>query len=100
MILSTAQYQIVVPGTPFVLYVVPVALAIDPGDTQYQIMMAKAQYETALREHQSYVLLQRSLIALVQDTVENKLTNVIRNRITGQLPADIRIIKKTFRHIW
>jgi len=35
----------------------------------------------------------RLLIALVQDAVENKFANAIRNRITGQLPADIRIIK-------
>ena len=56
-------------------------------------MMAKTVYETALREHQTYILLQRSLIALVQDAVENKYTNAIRNRITGQLPADIRLIK-------
>ena len=55
--------------------------------------MAKTQYETALREHQTYILLQRSLISLVQDAVENKYTNTIRNRITGQLPADIRVIK-------
>ena len=56
-------------------------------------MMAKTQYEQALREHQTYILLQRSLIALVQKSIDNKYTNAIRNRITGQLPADIRLIK-------
>ena len=56
-------------------------------------MMAKTLYETALREHQTYVLLQRSLVALVQEAVDNKYTNAIRNRITGQLPSDIQIIK-------
>ena len=93
MLVSPAQYQTVAPGTPFVPPVAPGALTIAPGDTQYQIMMAKTQYETALREHQTYILLQRSLISLVQDAVENKYTNAIRNRITGQLPADIRVIK-------
>ena len=56
-------------------------------------MIAKTQYETALREHQTYVLLQQSLIALVQDAIDIKYTNAIRNRITGQLPGDIRLIK-------
>ena len=56
-------------------------------------MIAKTQYENALREHQTYVLLQRSLIALVQDSIETKYTNAIRNRITGQLPGDICLVK-------
>ena len=79
MIVSAAQYQTVAPGAPFVSPVALVALAINPGDTHYQIMMAKTQYETALREHTTSVLLQRSLISLVQDAAENKFTNAIRN---------------------
>ena len=55
-------------------------------------MMSKTIYETALHDHQTYVLLQRFLIFLVQDAVENKYTNAIRKRIIGQLPADIYII--------
>jgi len=93
MLVSAAQYQTVAPGTPFVPPPQPGALVIDPTDTQYQIMIAKTQYENALREHQTYVLLQRSLISLVQDAVETKYTNAIRNRITGQLPGDIRLVK-------
>ena len=34
-----------------------------------------------------------SLIALVQEAIENIYTNTIRNWIIRQLPADIRIIK-------
>ena len=93
MLVSAAQYQTVAPGTPFVPPPQPGALIIDPNDTQYQIMIAKTQYETALREHQTYVLLQRSLIALVQEAIETKYTNAIQNRITGQLPGDIRLLK-------
>ena len=93
MLVSAAQYQTVAPGTPFVAPPQPGALVIDPTDTQYQIMIAKTQYETALREHQTYVLLQRSLIAQVQEAIQSKYTNAIRNRITGQLPGDIRLLK-------
>ena len=56
-------------------------------------MIAKTQYETTLRKHQTYVLLQRSLIALVQDAIEYKYTNATRNHITGQFPGDIRLVK-------
>ena len=34
-----------------------------------------------------------SLIALVQQPVESKYTNAVRNRITGKLPVDIRLLK-------
>ena len=83
MLVTTAQYATVAPGTLFVPPNAPGPLVIREGNTQYQIMMAKTQYETALREHQTYILLQRALIALVQDAVENKYTNTIRNCITG-----------------
>ena len=93
MLVGATQYQTVAPGTPFVAPPQPGALVIDPTDTQYQIMIAKTLYETALREHQTYVLLQRSLIAQVQEAIQTKYTNAIRNRITGQLPGDIRLLK-------
>ena len=53
MLVSAAQYQTVAPGTPFMRPPQPGALVIDPTDTQYQIMIAKTQYETALRKHQN-----------------------------------------------
>ena len=37
--------------------------------------------------------MQISLIALVQQAVQSKYTNGVRNRITGQLSADIRLLK-------
>ena len=40
-----------------------------------------------------HILLQRSLIALVQEAIESKYTNAICNRITGQLPGDICLLK-------
>ena len=66
ILVSAARYQIVAPGTLFVPPNTPGPLLINPGDTQYQIMIAKTQFETALREHQTYILIQRSLVALVQ----------------------------------
>ena len=37
--------------------------------------------------------MQRSLIALVRQEVQYKYMNTVRNRITGQLPAYIRLLK-------
>ena len=93
MLVSTAQYNTVAPSAPFVTPPMPGALVIDPEYTQYQIATAKTQYETSLREHQTYILMQRSLIPLVQQAVESNYTNAVRNRVTGKLPADIGPLK-------
>ena len=91
------------PGTPLVVPAPPLVLVIDPMFTQYQIMIAKTQYETALPKHQTYVLLQRLLISQVQEAVERKYTITVKNCITGQLPSDIQLLKdhlfNTYRKI-
>ena len=93
MLVSAEQYSTVAPGAPFVPLSMPGHLVIDPDYTQYQIAMDKTPYEAALREHQMYILTQRSLIALVKNTVQLKYTNAVRNRITEQLPANIWLLK-------
>ena len=93
MLVSDVQYSTVEPGTPFVPPPMTGHLVIDLAYTQYQIVMAKTQYEADLHDYQTYILMQRSLIALVQNSVQYKYTNAVQNRITGQLPADIRLLK-------
>ena len=93
MLVSAAQYNTVAPGAPFVTPPMPGKLVINPAYTQCQIAMAKTQYEVALRDHQTYILMQRSLFELVQQEVQSKYTNAARNRITGELPADIWLLK-------
>ena len=101
MLVTPAQYATVEPGSPVVPPNAPVSLVIREGNTQYQIMMVKTQYETALHEHQTYILLQRALIALVQDAVENKYTNAIRNCITRQIIRGYMPHQESsFRHVW
>ena len=92
MLVSPPKYATVAPGTPFVAPAMPGALVINPTDTQYQIAITKTLYETALREHQTYILMQRALISLIQKCIDPKYTNAVRNRTTGQLPGDIRLI--------
>ena len=55
MLVSTAQYNTVTPGAPFVPPHMPCALVIDPAYTQYQITMSKTQYGAALRDHKKYI---------------------------------------------
>ena len=66
MLVSATQYNTVSPDAPFVPPPMPGHLVINPAYTQYQITMAKTQYEAALREHQTYILMQILLIALVK----------------------------------
>ena len=93
IIVIAAHYNTVAPGAPFVTPPIPGHLFIDQAYTQYQIAMAKTQYEAALRKHQTYILMQRLLIALVQNAIQSNYTNAVRNYITGQLPADIHLLK-------
>ena len=92
MLVTPLKYATIAPGTPFVAPQMPGALLINPTDTQYQIAITKTLYDTALREHQTYILMQRALISLIQKCIDPKYTNAVRNRTTGQLPADIRLI--------
>ena len=59
ILVSTVQYNTVVPGAPFVPPPMPGTLVIYPAYTQYRISMAKTQYKADLREHQTYILMQR-----------------------------------------
>ena len=93
MLVSASKYSTVVPTTPFLSPPIPEPFFIDPDFTQYQIAITNTQYETAIREHQTYILIQRALISLVKQAAEIKYTNAVRNCITGQLPADIWLLK-------
>ena len=66
MLVSIVQYTTAAPATPFEAPVIPITLVIDPAGTQYQIVTAKTQYDTALREYQTYILIQWALISFVQ----------------------------------
>ena len=57
IVVSPTQYQTVAPGTPFVAPNASGDLVIDLTAMQYQIMLAKNLHDTALREHQAYILL-------------------------------------------
>ena len=72
ILVSANQYNTVAPGTPFIPPPRPGPLVLNPGDTQYQIQAHKTQYDTALREHQTYLLMQRALILQVQAAVDAK----------------------------
>ena len=65
MLVSVAHYKTVAPRTPFTAPVMPTALVIDLAGTQYQITIAKTQYDTALHKYQMYIIMQRALISLV-----------------------------------
>ena len=83
MLVSATAYNILAPGTPFLVPVHPGVLPVIAGQTQYQIALAKSQHETALRAFQEYVLMQRALIAQVVSTLEARHLISLRNRITG-----------------
>ena len=47
---------------------------------------------TATRVFRDYALMQRALIQHLVNAIDNKYLPSMQNRITGQLPADVRVI--------
>ena len=92
MLISATSYHILAPGTPFIAPTHPGPLAVVPGATQYQIALAKSQHEETMRVFRDYCLMQRALIQQLITAIEPKYLASMRNRITGQLPSDVRAI--------
>ena len=83
ILLSDAAYSILDPGTPFIAPVHPRTLTIIPGATQYQIDLAKTQYNEATRVFREYSLMKRALIQQVVTLINKKYLSSMRNRVTG-----------------
>ena len=61
MLISATMYTTVAPGIPFVPPLMLAALVIWATDIQYQIVIVKTQYDRAMSEHQTYILMQKAL---------------------------------------
>lgn len=92
MLVSAVAYASLAPGTPFTAPVHPGALPPLPNGTQYQITQLKSQHDESKRVYEEYILMQWALIAQVISVLEAKYLSALRNRVTGQLPSDIRAI--------
>ena len=100
MLVSAVAYEALAPGTPFIAPVHPGQMPALPGGTQYQIALMKTQHEEAIRVYTEYILMQRALIQQVVLAIEAKYLSALRNRITGQLPPDIRETYLYLFHIY
>ena len=92
MLVSAVAYASLAPGTPFIAPVHPGGLPPLPNGTQYQIAQLKSQHDESKRVYEEYILMQRALIAQVISVLDAKYLSALRNRVTGQLPSDIRAI--------
>ena len=62
------------------------------GSTQYVIALLKVQHEENLKNFSEYQLVQRALIQQVLEAIDGKYLTRMRNRVTGQVPTDIRLL--------
>ena len=92
VILSGPTYATLAPMTPFVIPVHPGPLRVVHGATQYEIALAKTMHEESTQTFQTYQLVQRALVQQVLEAIETKYLSSIRNRVTGQVPAEIRAL--------
>ena len=80
------------PMAPFVVPTHPGTLRAPMEATQYQVALVKMVHNEALQTFQSYQLIQCALVQQVLETIETKYLRSIKNRITGQVPAEIRML--------
>ena len=98
MIISPATYFTIAPNTPFIISVHPGTLTHVQGATHFQIQAATTTYNEQLITFHSYQLVQRALVQHVLEAMDAKYLSALRNRITGQVPSDIRsLILPLFR---
>ena len=90
VILSVPTYAILVPMTPFRTLAHPSTLTVPPGVTQYDITLIKTQHDENMRTFYEYQLVQRATIQQVWEEINSKYVTRPYNRITGQVPTDIR----------
>ena len=62
------------------------------GATQFEIALASRFDKEACRKFQSYQLVQHSLIQHVLEEIDGRYLYRLRNRVTCQLPANIRLL--------
>ena len=75
--------------TAFVAPVQPPRLCVPHGATQYTVALAKTLHEESTQKFQMYQHVQRALVQKILEEIETKYLNSIRNRVTGQAPAEI-----------
>ena len=92
MLLSDPIYATLAPGTPFVIPLHPGVLVVAQGATQYEIALATTTHDEALRIFSEYNLVMRACIQQVLAAISPKYLTRLRNRVTGQVPADIRLL--------
>ena len=98
VILSPVTYATLAHMQPFVPPVHPGVLQVDLPATQFEIALAKTLHDENVRTFQSYLLIQRALVQQVLEAIEPKYLSSLRNRITGQVPSEIRdLILHLFR---
>ena len=90
MIISPATYSTIAPNTPFVMPVHSGTLTHAQGATHFQIQAATTTYNEQFITFHSYQLVQRALVQQVFEGINAKYLSALRNRITGQVPSDIR----------
>jgi len=80
------------PLTPFIAPLHPGPLNVTIGATQFEIALASRLHEEACRMFQGYQLVQHSLIQQVLEAIYGRYLSRLRNRVTGQVPAEIRLL--------
>ena len=98
VILCPVTYATLAPMQPFVPPVHPGILQVDLPATQFEIALAKTVHDENVRNFQSYLLVQRALVQQVLEAINEKYLSSLRNRITEQVPSEIRdLILHLFR---
>ena len=92
VILSLVTYDNLALIQPSIALIYPGIFNVVHPTTQYGIVLDKTLHNKEVRTFQSYQLIQRALIQKELEAVEDKYLSNLRNRITEQVPSDIRYL--------
>ena len=78
------------PDNPVYHSYPPWYFQVNSGAAQYTIALTKPQHDDAIKQCSEYQLMQRAFIQEVTEAIDGKYLTCLRNRVTGQVPTDIR----------
>ena len=99
-ILSILTYATLAPVTSFITPAYPGFLTVPAGVTQYTIALLKTYRDEALRIFFKYQLVQRATIQQFLEAINAKYVSRLRDRVTGQVPTDIRLLMMSLFQIY
>ena len=92
LVLTTARYNQIAPGQPYVRPIFPGTLTIPPGQTNAQALITRDQHNEAIRLFQETEAIHNALVQQLVKVVDPMYLQALRNPITNKFNVPIHEI--------